>query len=515
MQNRIAQLQLLAVYQSRLSIELDVGSAQEALNESLSNFQQVQDALLKSGFRLQLAKCHLQQAWIWQNAYELGQPEALQYALEELKATEDIRNGLRADMTIQKDEEVLTHKRALVAQSADLYELGIKLNLIQKNYGQAWDWAQRGKARAFLDLLDFEGHGAIPVAVIASVNETSDGKELFDEEIKLLQECHNALPERRFPIRREISAIRHRMTSVPELYNLFLYRGVETLTAQRLPEMFGSLKKVVCVDWAFVDNSIWMFTIRPGGHPVAHELTVTKAEVASWIESNLRAEYMRQKRANERLRELDPLVAPLAKVSEEDELLVFYPSGLLSSLPLHALKCEGRMLIDRNPVVYSSSLSVLHHCLLRRSDEVEDFDKMTIFGNPSCDRTEAEESSKSLGKCFNVEPLIRESATKTAFKNRSGNSSIFHYHGHAFFDPVDPLNLGLKLHGTALEGSENGDLTARELLTLNLVIALFMMIACESAQQKNQSWRGAQRATSHAAPGRCEFYDRYSLEMLR
>ena len=227
-----------------------------------------------------------------------------------------------------------------------------------------------------------------------------------------------------------------------------------------------------------------MFTVRPGDQPAAHELTITKTEVSSWIESNLKAEYMRQKRANERLRELDPLAAPLAKVSEEGELLVFCPSGLLSALPLHALECDGRLLIDRNPVVYSSSLSVLHHCLLRRSDEIEDFDKITIFGNPSCDRAEAEESSTSLGKSLNVEPLTRDEATKSAFKDKSGKSSIFHYHGHAFFDSVDPLNSALKLHRRATEGSEKGDLTARELLTLSLKIALFVMIACESAQQE-------------------------------
>ena len=484
MQARIAQLQLLAVYQSRLSPGLDVGSAQADLNEALKNFQEVQEALLKSDFRLQLAKCHLQQAWIWQSAYELGQPEALQYALEELKAAEDIRNGVRVDMTIQKDEEVLIHKRTLVAQSADIYELGVKLSLLQKSYDHAWEWVQRGKARAFLDLLGFERYESIPATIIASVNESQDGKELLDEEVKLLRDCSAASPERRFPIHQKISEIRHQMVSIPELYNLLLYRGAEALTIQRLPEMFGPLKKLVCVDWALVDDSIWMFTVRPGDQPAAHKLTITKAEVSSWIESNLRAEYMRQKRANERLRELDPLVAPLAKVSEENELLVFCPSGLLSALPLHALECEGRLLLDRNPVVYSSSLSVLHHCLLRRSDEAEEFDKITIFGNPSCDRVEAEESSKSLGKCLNVEPLTRDSATKTAFINKLGKTSIFHYHGHAFFDPVDPLNSALKLHQAATENSERGDLTARELLTLSLGIALFVMIACESAQQE-------------------------------
>jgi CHAT domain-containing protein len=484
MQNHMGKLQLLAVYESRLSTELDVGSAEAALNESLKNFQQVQEALLKSDFRLQLAKCHLQQAWIWQSAYELGQPEALQYALEELKAAEDIRNGVRVDMTIQKDEEVLLHKRTLVAQSADVYELGIELSLIQKAFGQAWEWAQRGKARAFLDFLGLEGHQNIPATIIASVNESRGGKELLDEEMKLLRDCNAASPERRFPIRQKISEIRHQMESIPELYSLLLYRGAAALTVQHLPGMFGPLKKLVCVDWVLVGDSIWMFTVRPGDQPTAHELAITKTEVSSWIESNLRAEYMRQGRANERLRELDGLVAPLAKLSEEDELLVFCPSGLLFALPLHALECEGRLLLDRNPVVYTSSLSVLHHCLLRRSDKIEDFDKVTIFGNPSCDRAEAEESSKSLGKSLSVKPLTRDLATKTAFKDSSDKSSIFHYHGHAFFDSVDPLNSALKLHQEATEGSKKGDLTARELLTLSLEIALFVMIACESAQQE-------------------------------
>jgi len=67
-----------------------------------------------------------------------------------------IQNNIRADMTIQKDEEIHAHKSALVSQSADLYELGIKLSLASKDVGRVWQWAQQGKARAFLDLLSFE-----------------------------------------------------------------------------------------------------------------------------------------------------------------------------------------------------------------------------------------------------------------------------------------------------------------------------------------------------------------------
>lgn len=485
MQNRIGQLQLLAVYESRLSAGLDVEIAAEVLEESLKNFQQVQEALLKSDFRLQLARCHIQQAWIWQSAYELGQQEALLYALEQLKAAEDIRNGVRADMTIQKDEEILTHNRTLVAQNADLYELGVKLSLLQKDFAQAWEWIQRGKARAFLDLLGLEGNENVPAMIMASATAAQRGKELLNTETKLLQDCDAASPERRFPIRQQISEIRRQMKCIPELYNLQLYRGAEAISLQRLPELFAWGKDVVCVDWAFVGDSIWMMTARPGNLPSAHELAITKPEIISWIGSNLKAEYMRQRRANERLRELDPLVAPLSKLSEEDELLVFCPSGLLYALPLHALECDdGMLLLERNPVVYSSSLSILHHCLLRRADNVQDLSTIAIFGNPSGDRVDAEESSKSLGETLRVNPLIGDAATKTAFRQKAEKSSIFHYHGHAFFDSMDPLRSALKLHRPTTEAPENGDLTARELLTWKLGIALFVMIACESAQQE-------------------------------
>lgn len=114
--------------------------------------------------------------------------------MEQLKAAEEIRNGVRADMIIQKDEEILTHNRTLVAQNADLYELGVKLSLFQKDYAQAWDWIQRGKARVLLDLLGLRGNKNVPTTFMASAMATERGKELLDTEVKLLQDCNAASP---------------------------------------------------------------------------------------------------------------------------------------------------------------------------------------------------------------------------------------------------------------------------------------------------------------------------------
>jgi hypothetical protein len=58
-QNKLGQLKLLMVYEAELSGGMQAQDVQAALDESLGNFQEVQQALLKSGFMLQLAKCHL------------------------------------------------------------------------------------------------------------------------------------------------------------------------------------------------------------------------------------------------------------------------------------------------------------------------------------------------------------------------------------------------------------------------------------------------------------------------
>jgi CHAT domain-containing protein len=402
--------------------------------------------------------------------------------LEDLSAADSIGNNIRADMTIQKDEEILGHKSALVSQSAGLYELGIKLSLESKDVGRASRWAQQGKARAFLDLLSFEE--IAPLKVIGSVQESKEAQYLLRRESELLQTLQTTPLERRFPIRREIAAIRRQMSSVPQIYNLLLYRGSKTLTLDHLPEMFSPLSHVVCVDWALVGDAIWMFTVRPEGEPKAHLLAITMPEVSLWIQSNLKAEYMRQNRAYERLRDLNSLIAPPSDCTSANELLIFCPTSLLCAIPLHTLKAAGQLLLERNPAVYSSSLSVLHHCMLRRSEKSCSLKDASIFGNPTGDRSAAEESSIRLAELLHLKPFVRSAATKSAFIAQAQDTTLFHYHGHAAFDAEDPLHSTFKLHQNESATSSESQLSTRELLALRLNISLFVMTACESAQQK-------------------------------
>ncbi|KAM6520021.1 hypothetical protein FALCPG4_013578 [Fusarium falciforme] len=483
-QTKKTQIYQLWIYEAYSDIERDMPPAdvESILNKTLQDLENVEKNLLESGMRFQLVKCRYQKALLWEHAHRLGQTEALQYALDELVVAEDMLNRIRSDMTLRKDEEMLRHKATLVARGTNIHELGICLSLAAGQTSDAWEWVQRGKARAFLDLLSFEE--SVPTSFLDTARAGKRARELLDEEAELMRECETAPLQDRFSIRQKLVTCRDKMSNVEELDDIRLFRGMANLTKSRLKAMFSSREHVVCVDWVVVEGVIYMFTIRPGGEPAVAKLVLSVEEVSLWIQSNLKAEYLRQPRANEKLRELDPLAGPLSTESRPGDLLVFCPAGLLAGLPLHALQIDDQLLIERNAVIYAPSLAVLHHCLFRRSEDAAYLKKSAVFGNPSCDRSKAEDSSKRLAQNLSVTPYIGKEATKESFLVATQSPGLALYHGHAAFNPSDPLQSALILNQGDNTEPSSRYLTAREILRIRLKIVLFVMIACESAKQE-------------------------------
>jgi CHAT domain-containing protein len=266
------------------------------------------------------------------------------------------------------------------------------------------------------------------------------------------------------------------MNNTPNLYPALAYRGAQSLGLQQLNDMFQGRTDVVCVDWAVIHDTVFMLSVRPGEDPKIVELSIEFKNVSSWMQTNLQAAQLRQKTANDRFRKLDALVSPLSEISKEGELLVFCPTGAMSLPPLHALEVGKKLIIVRNPVIYSTSLSILQHCLQRRKEDLTTGLKVAIIGNPTGDRAAAAESASSLGIQMKTDPLIASAATAQAFKSAAEDADIFHYHGHATFDVNEPLESAFKLH-------KGQRLTAREIFNLRLRAKLFTMIACESGKQ--------------------------------
>lgn len=148
------------------------------------------------------------------------------------------------------------------------------------------------------------------------------------------------------------------------------------------------------------------------------------------------------------LQKLDPLVAPLATLSKPGQILVFSAVGRLHRVPLHALRVGGEVLIRRNPVVYSSSMTVLNVAFQNRKAfemKARSPYKAAIFGEPPSQR--GIETLASTAKKFLVEPHVHDSFSASCFEAalRDPSLSLVHYHGHVSFEEKAPTDHGLEL----------------------------------------------------------------------
>ena len=66
-------------------------------------------------------------------------------------------------------------------------------------------------------------------------------------------------------------------------------------------------------------------------------------------------EKVRNPKEDEWQQQLGQLVEPILPYADENDIIWLVPHDALHYLPLHALKVEGRYLIERNPVCYTPS----------------------------------------------------------------------------------------------------------------------------------------------------------------
>ena len=142
---------------------------------------------------------------------------------------------------------------------------------------------------------------------------------------------------------------------------------------------------------------------------------------------------------------------PLATITLPGQTLVFSLIGSLHRLPFHALTLDGKVLIQRNPIVYCSSLTVLDVLFKARkcSELQETFNSRvftaSLFGDPPSPI--GRKALTSLAKKLSTEPRIGDESTSSNFTTAITNPALnlLHYHGHVTFLEGDPKDHGLEL----------------------------------------------------------------------
>jgi CHAT domain-containing protein len=203
------------------------------------------------------------------------------------------------------------------------------------------------------------------------------------------------------------------------------------------------------------------------------------------------------------LRQLDRyLIEPIADLlpQREGDRLIFMPHQDLFLVPFSALQnVQGRYLIERYSLAVAPSIQVLDRTharanhLRQRSNQTG---QPLIVGNPvmplwpahlgkkSSDRPaplpNSESEARAVAQMLNVQPLTGGNATKNAVLQRLEQASLIHLATHGILDSERGLDSAIAL--APMNDGDDGWLTARELLNLDLNAQLVVLSACNTGQ---------------------------------
>ena len=182
---------------------------------------------------------------------------------------------------------------------------------------------------------------------------------------------------------------------------------------------------------------------------------------------------------------LAALAEPIVAVARDEDLLWIVPWGPMHQLPLHAAKLpDGRALIERHPVCYSPSASVMKLCRSRRRERCE---HAVVLGDAASDLDEARAEASVVAARFGTQALVGEAATVTALDDAlaaaGDDLDVLHLACHGAFDADAPERSGLQLAPDARgDGWLGGDDVQRRRVPASLVV----LSACVSGRTRVQ-----------------------------
>ena len=209
--------------------------------------------------------------------------------------------------------------------------------------------------------------------------------------------------------------------------------------------------------------------------------------------------------ATARLRELHQLlIEPIAELLPNDleQRVVFIPQGELFLVPFPALQDEsGTYLIEQYTILTAPSIQVFD--LTRQQSTTIDRSttstEILTVGNPVMPEVRipernvstqlptligAEQEAKAIANFFNTEALIGAQATEQAIKEQISNAGIVHLATHGLLEYGIPEESGVRDVPGAIAltptATEDGLLTAAEILELDLQAELVVLSACDT-----------------------------------
>lgn len=194
------------------------------------------------------------------------------------------------------------------------------------------------------------------------------------------------------------------------------------------------------------------------------------------------------------------LIEPIANLlpNNSNERVIFVPQGELFLVPFAALQDKNaKYLIEKHTILTAPAIQILQ--LTRQQQKrvkTSNVKNALVLGNPTMpsvppkigDKPQklpplpgTQQEAESIAPLLNTKALTGNKATKAAVLTQISKARIIHLATHGFFDDFQGLESAIALAPTS---NDSGLLTAREILELNLNAELVVLSACNTGRGK-------------------------------
>ena len=409
------------------------------------------------------------------------------------KPAEAVPYYKRAVETIESTRSLLESEELRSSYFEDkrgVYGGMIRAQLGTKNLAEAFNYSERARSRAFLDILGSK-------VQLAKSGTLLEHERALQARISVLQ----AMMAGQGPDSVQTPQLRKELAEAQQDYNDFLVKvrkenqeqaslmNVEPLTLKQVQEILEP--GVTMLEYFVISEAVLLWVVEKDRLRFVY-IPIDRSDLVSKVTALRESVYqMGEKEKFDALsQELYKLLIELALPHVRGKELLIIPNEVLHYLPFQALlSSQGKYLIQDHPIYYLSSASLMQFTKEKRRASRDD-EKTLALGNPSLGDEAynlrfAEREVREIVKDYPKSTVfVKEQATKSNAISLSPQNDILHFAVHAEFNQQNPMNSALLL---AKDGNDDGRLKVGEIFSLNLKADMVVLSACETGLGKNNS----------------------------
>jgi tetratricopeptide (TPR) repeat protein len=409
------------------------------------------------------------------------------------------QEALDAIESIQDKITIEEFKTSFLGGQAGVYERLINLLWEKQRYQEAFNYAERARARAFLDQI---AAGTINFREGAAETLLNREREL-KAEISARRKGLTALSNQE--LRTKIDNLENLEKEYANLLAQIKLQSPEvaelvSVDVASLAEIQGKLEPdTALVEYFVTEKRTLAFLItRNSFQPVTLNVSREKLQEQTFLFQTLG-------RGNPHSKPMQnlysALIAPLKSYLTTANIAIV-PHQVLHYLPFAALTDGQRYLIEDYTLLTLPSASSLRY--LEDKKRKPDNGRMLILGNPTINEpglqslTWAEQEVEAIAPMYGIQPLVGRNATESVVKSQSGRASILHLAAHGKFNEDNPLFSTLYLSEDS-QTNDDGRLEVHEIYGLDLRSSTNMVVL--SACETQLSNRGDKDKLPSVSPG--------------